>query len=140
MKTETPGHVAAHGSGRIIACCRSDKVSRFGTGIRISSFGFPNALLDLALYEHPQLTGTAMSFELHSYGEKGPQSVFSGIYCLEYSRMAGEGYWRVEQLRQPGVRFRRDHPDQFHRHHLDAYFPQFSRSIPISAAASASAA
>ena len=72
------------------------KVYRFGTGLRISSFGFPNALLDLALYEHPSLSGTAMAFEFHSYGEKGPQSVFSGIYCLEYSRISGEGYWRVE--------------------------------------------
>ncbi len=74
-----------------------DKVHRFGTGMRISSFGIPNALLDLALYEHPQLAGTAVSFEFHSYGEKGPQAVFSGIYALEYSRIAGEGYWRVEQ-------------------------------------------
>jgi hypothetical protein len=73
------------------------KVFRYGSGIRISSFGLPNALLDLAFYEHPQLAGTAMSFELHSYGEKGPQSIFSGVYCLEYSRIAGEGYFRVEQ-------------------------------------------
>jgi len=72
------------------------KAFRYGTGLRISSFGFPNALLDLALYEHPSLSGTAMSFEFHSYGEKGPQSVFSGIYCLEYSRISGEGHWRVE--------------------------------------------
>ncbi len=72
------------------------KAYRYGTGLRVSSFGFPNALLDLALYEHPSLSGTAMSFEFHSYGEKGPQSVFSGIYCLEYSRISGEGHWRVE--------------------------------------------
>jgi hypothetical protein len=74
----------------------ADKAVRFGAGVRVSSFGLPNALLDLALYEHPNLSGTAMSFELHSYGEKGPQSVFSGIYCLEYSRLSGEGLWRVE--------------------------------------------
>jgi hypothetical protein len=72
------------------------KIFRYGAGMRISSFGFPNALLDLALYEHPELNGTAMSFEIHTYGEKGPQSVFSGVYCLEYSRISGEGYWRVE--------------------------------------------
>jgi len=72
------------------------KVFRYGTGVRLSSFGFPNALLDLALYEHPQLTGSAMSFEFLSYGDKGPRSVFSGVYCLEYSRISGEGYWRVE--------------------------------------------
>jgi hypothetical protein len=74
----------------------ADHVFRFGTGVRFSSFGFPNALLDLALYEHPGMTGTAMAFEFHSYGEKGPKSTFSGIYCLEYSRMKGEGHWRVE--------------------------------------------
>jgi hypothetical protein len=73
------------------------KVVRFGTGMRISSFGIPNALLDMTLFEHPQLSGTAMAFEFHSYGEKGPQSVFSGIYSLEYSRISGEGYWRVNQ-------------------------------------------
>jgi len=73
------------------------KISRFGAGIRVSSFGIPNALLDLAFYEHPQLKGTAFAFEAHSYGGKGPQSVFSGIYCLEYSRMSGEGFFRVEQ-------------------------------------------
>jgi hypothetical protein len=72
------------------------KLYRYGTGLRFSSFGFPNALLDLALFEHPSLSGSAMSFEFHSYGEKGPQSVFSGIYCLEYSRISGDGYWRVE--------------------------------------------
>lgn len=70
---------------------------RFGTGIRISSFGVPNALLDLAFFEHPQLAGTAFSFEIQSYGDKGPQSVFSGIYSLEYSRISGEGYYRIER-------------------------------------------
>jgi hypothetical protein len=73
------------------------KISRFGAGIRVSSFGIPNAILDLVFYEHPQLQGTAFAFEVHSYGEKGPQSVFSGIYCLEYNRMSGEDFFRVEQ-------------------------------------------
>ena len=83
----------------LTALCLSaaDKAQRFGTGMRISSFGIPNALLDMALFEHPQLAGTAVTFEFHSYGEKGPQSIFSGIYSLEYSRIAGEGNWRVEQ-------------------------------------------
>ncbi len=70
---------------------------RFGTGMRISSFGVPNALLDLAFFEHPQLAGTAFSFEIQSYGDKGPQSVFSGIYSLEYSRISGEGHYRLER-------------------------------------------
>jgi hypothetical protein len=73
------------------------KISHFGAGIRISSFGIPNALLDLIFYEHPQLQGTALAFEAHSYGEKGPQSIFSGIYCLEYNRMSGEDFFRLEQ-------------------------------------------
>jgi hypothetical protein len=73
------------------------KIFRFGAGIKYSSFGIPNALLDMVFYEHPQLNGTAFTFETHSYGEKGPKSVFSGIYCLEYSHMSGEGFFRVEQ-------------------------------------------
>ena len=35
---------------------------------------------------------------MHSYGERGPRSIFSGVYCLEYSRLSGEGYFRVEQF------------------------------------------
>ena len=73
------------------------KISRFGAGIRVSSFGIPNALLDLVFYEHPQLKGTAIAFEAHSYGEKGQRSVFSGIYCLEYNHMSGEDFFRLEQ-------------------------------------------
>lgn len=75
----------------------SDKIFRYGSGLRISSFGLPNALLDLALYEHPSLSGTAISFEFHSYGEKGPRSIFSGLYSLEYSHISGEGYYRRYQ-------------------------------------------
>jgi len=73
------------------------KIPRFGAGIRVSSFGIPNALLDLVFFEHPQLQGTAIAFEAHSYGEKGPQSAFSGIYCLEYNHISGEGFFRKEQ-------------------------------------------
>lgn len=75
----------------------AERVPRFGVGFRMASFGVPNSLLDLFLYEHPQIEGTSYAFEAHSYGDKGPRSVFSGIYCLEYSRMAGSGYFRVEQ-------------------------------------------
>jgi hypothetical protein len=81
----------------VILPAADSKVFRYGAGIRFSSFGIPNALLDLALYEHPQLTGTSLAFETCSYGESGPTSVFSGVYSLEYSRIAGEGYFRVEQ-------------------------------------------
>jgi hypothetical protein len=72
-------------------------IPRYGAGVRVSFFGVPNALLDLALDEHPKLAGSAFSFEIHSYGKKGPQSVFSGIYCLEYNRISGAGYFRVEK-------------------------------------------
>jgi len=68
-----------------------------GAGIRISSFGIPNELIDLLIYEHPTISGHAFALEYRSYGEKGPKSVFSGLYCLEYSKMSGTGYWRVEQ-------------------------------------------
>ncbi len=44
------------------------------------------------------MSGNAYSFEIHSYGEKGPRSIFSGVYCLEYSRITGDGYFRVEQF------------------------------------------
>jgi hypothetical protein len=74
------------------------KIFHFGAGAKYGSFGIPNALLDLIFYEHPQLKGTAYAFEIHSYGEKGPKSVFSGIYSLEYNRMSGEGYFRVNQF------------------------------------------
>jgi hypothetical protein len=73
------------------------KISHFGAGIKYGTFGVPNALLDLVFYEHPQLKGNTFAFEIHSYGEKGPRSVFSGIYSLEYSRMEGNGYFRNEQ-------------------------------------------
>jgi hypothetical protein len=73
------------------------KIYHFGAGVKYGTFGVPNALLDLIFYEHPQLTGNSYAFEIHSYGEKGPKSVFSGIYSLEYSRMEGSGYFRSEQ-------------------------------------------
>lgn len=66
-------------------------------GFKVSAFGIPNQLLDLFLYEHPQISGTAFGLELRSYGEKGLQSLFSGLYSFEYSKMSGEGPWRVNQ-------------------------------------------
>lgn len=73
------------------------RVPRFGAGIRFASFGLPDALLDLAFFEHPRLKGSSYSFEVHSYGKKGPRSALSGVYCLEYSRLQGEGIWRVDE-------------------------------------------
>jgi hypothetical protein len=74
------------------------KIFHFGAGFKGGIFGIPNALLDLIFFEHPQLKGTTLAFEAHSYGAKGPKSVFSGIYCLEYSRMTGNGFFRSEQF------------------------------------------
>jgi len=66
-------------------------------GLKIASFGIPNQLLDLLLYEHPKVIGSAFGLEVSSYGEKGLQSTFSGLYCFEYSKMSGEGPWRYNQ-------------------------------------------
>ncbi len=66
-------------------------------GLKLARFGIPNQLLDLLLYEHPEIDGAAFGLEIRSYGEKGLQSVFSGLYCFEYSKMSGEGPWRYNQ-------------------------------------------
>jgi opacity protein-like surface antigen len=73
------------------------KVPHTGIGIRGSAFGIPNRLLDLLIYEHPEIKGQSYSFEIRSYGSKGPKGIFSGLYSLEYSKMSGEGPWRDEQ-------------------------------------------
>jgi opacity protein-like surface antigen len=66
-------------------------------GFKFAAFGIPNQLLDLFLYEHPQISGTAYGLEIRSYGEKGLQGVFSGLYSFEYSKMSGQGPWRINQ-------------------------------------------
>ena len=73
------------------------KIANFGAGIRVGYFGIPNPLLDLFLYEHPNLSGSSFAFELRSFGAKGPKSVFSGVYSFEYSTMEGAGPWRINQ-------------------------------------------
>jgi len=70
---------------------------RSGVGLRVSAFGVPDALLDPFLYEHPSVAGQGFTFEIRSYGDNGPRSVFSGVFALEYSRMEGTGYWRESQ-------------------------------------------
>ena len=72
-------------------------VPRTGVGLKGGIFGIPNQLLDLFVYEHPEIRGEVYAFEIRSYGARGPKSVFSGLYSLEYSRMRGEGPWRDEQ-------------------------------------------
>jgi len=74
-----------------------------GVGIRFGSFGIPNQLLDMFIYEHPKVQGSAFSFEIRSYGNKGPKSVFSGVYSFEYNKMKGEGNWRMDQTDRPLV-------------------------------------
>jgi hypothetical protein len=73
------------------------KVPKAGIGFRGSAFGIPNQLLDLLVYEHPEIKGQSYAFEIWSYGSKGPKGVFSGLYSFEYSKMSGEGPWRDEQ-------------------------------------------
>jgi hypothetical protein len=68
-----------------------------GVGLRFNSFGIPNSLMDLLIYEYPEISGTSFAFEIRSFGSKGPKSIFSGLYSIEYSKMGGEGPWRVEQ-------------------------------------------
>ena len=75
----------------------SQKVPKAGIGFRASAFGIPNQILDLFIYEHPEIEGQSYAFEIRSYGSKGPKGVFSGLYSLEYSKMTGEGPWRDEQ-------------------------------------------
>lgn len=75
----------------------SEKVPRMGVGLKGGVFGIPNQLLDLFVYEHPEVRGEVYAFEICSYGSRGPKSVFSGLYSVEYSRMRGEGPWRDEQ-------------------------------------------
>ncbi|UCH97079.1 MAG: hypothetical protein JSV88_09570 [Candidatus Aminicenantes bacterium] len=83
------------GSGLVFSS--SKKTFKTGIGLKGGVFGIPNQLLDLFVYEHPEIRGEFYSFEIRSYGAKGPKSVFSGLYSLEYSRMNGEGPWRDEQ-------------------------------------------
>ncbi|MCP5109107.1 MAG: hypothetical protein GY950_37340 [bacterium] len=73
------------------------KVPRSGVGVRASVFGIPNRILDYFIYQHPEVKGESYAFEIRSYGSKGPKSVFSGVYSLEYSKMRGEGPWQDEQ-------------------------------------------
>lgn len=72
-------------------------VPRSGIGVRGSAFGIPNQILDLFIYEHPEIRGESFAIEIRSYGSKGPRSVFSGVYSLEYSKMDGEGPWSDEE-------------------------------------------
>jgi len=70
---------------------------KVGIGVRAAVFGIPNQLLDLIIYEHPEIRGQSYAIEIQSYGDRGPKSVFSGVYCLEYSKMSAEGLWRDQQ-------------------------------------------
>lgn len=85
--------VLVAGSGHLYA----GKLPHAGVGVKGGAFGIPDQLLDLFIYEHPQIRGETYSFDIRSFGSKGPKSIFSGLYSLEYSRMRGEGPWRDEQ-------------------------------------------
>lgn len=73
------------------------KIPHTGVGLRAGAFGIPNQLLDLFIYEHPEIKGQSYAFEIRSYGSRGPKGVFSGLYSFEYSKMSGQGPWRDEQ-------------------------------------------
>ncbi|MCP4213948.1 MAG: hypothetical protein GY765_04785 [bacterium] len=81
----------------VFLSCLEAKTSRFGVGVKAGVFGIPNQILDVFIYEHPEVKGESYAFEIRSYGSKGPKSVFSGIYAFEYSTMRGEGPWRDEK-------------------------------------------
>ncbi len=70
-----------------------DDIPRWGIGLRLSSFGVPNSLVDAFAYEHPTFAGHSLSFELRSYGKKGPRSSVGALFSLEYSRLGGSGPW-----------------------------------------------
>lgn len=68
-----------------------------GVGLKFGYFGIPGQLLDIFLFEHPGISGSATALEVRNYGPKGPGSIFSGLYTIEYSTMKGEGLWRISQ-------------------------------------------
>lgn len=76
----------------------SKETPLWGVGFKISGFGIPKSLLDLFFFEHPEINGSSYSFEIRSYGSKGPKSVFSGLFALEYNKMSGNGPWRLKQF------------------------------------------
>ena len=73
------------------------EIPKTGVGFRASTFGIPDQILDMFIYEHPKIQGESYAFEIRSYGSKGPEGVFSGLFSLEYSKMSGNGPWRDEQ-------------------------------------------
>jgi len=74
-----------------------DDIPRWGVGMKFGGFGVPNFLLDEFAYEHPTLSGFAASFEVRSYGVKGPRSSIGALFSLEYSNMSGKGFWREDE-------------------------------------------
>jgi len=75
----------------------SRDIPKAGIGFRANVFGIPDQILDIFIYEHPEIKGESYAFEIRSYGSKGPRGVFSGVYSFEYSKMSGNGPWRDEQ-------------------------------------------
>ncbi len=74
------------------------KLPTTAVGCKIASFGIPDAILDmLPFYEIPTISGTAFAFEIRSFGDKGLNSGFSGLYSFEYSIMSGIGVFRDKQ-------------------------------------------
>jgi len=74
-----------------------DDIPKWGVGLRLSGFGVPNFLLDKFAFEHPTLSGFDASFEVRSFGVKGPRSSIGALFSLEYSNMSGKGFWRENE-------------------------------------------
>lgn len=85
------------GAGPVWSADYSSTPPTTAVGLKLAGFGIPNQLLELFLYEYPKISGNSFGLEVRSYGDKGLQSTFSGLYCFEYSKMSGNGPWRYSQ-------------------------------------------
>jgi hypothetical protein len=74
-----------------------EKLPTTAISIKAGSFGVPDALLDLFIVEHPGVQGINYAFEIRTFGERGLQSPFTGLYSFEYNRMTGDGLWRIQE-------------------------------------------
>jgi|GEM_PF-558928 len=73
------------------------KLPTTAVSFKAGSFGVPDALLDLFILEHPSVQGIHYAFEIRTFGERGLQAPFSGLYSFEYNRMTGDGLWQVTE-------------------------------------------
>jgi hypothetical protein len=72
-------------------------IPRYSVGLRAGAYGIPNTILRHYLFEHPNISGHSIAFEIRNMGSKGPQSTLNFIFAFEYINMSGEGLWREEE-------------------------------------------